>query len=78
MLKTLIMGNNIGKVINDFYCNGYAGRRYDLSESKIEGEGHDWIVVRIKTGEVAFMSFDNSKEKQGSINKWCDETADED
>jgi len=72
------MPNNIGRVIRNFYCNGYAGRRYDLTDSTIEGEGHDWIVIRIKTGEVSFMSFDNSVEKQELINKWCDETTDED
>lgn len=33
--------NNIGRVIKHFNCDGYAGRRYDLENSRIEGEGYD-------------------------------------
>lgn len=28
--------SNIGKKIKNFYCNGFAGRRYDLTDSVIE------------------------------------------
>ncbi len=59
---------NVGKEIKDFYCNGYAGRRYDLVESIIEAEGEDWIVIRTEEGEPLFMELGN--EKQNLIEKW--------
>ena len=61
--------NNIGKIIKDSYCNGYAGRRYDLAESIIEAEGKDWIVCRTNEGEVIFMNFDE-QDKQTYIDTW--------
>jgi len=60
---------NIGKIIKDFYCNGFAGRRYDLSESIIEAEGKDWIVCRTNQGEAVFMNFDKEN-KQNLIDSW--------
>jgi len=61
--------DNIGKIIKDFYCNGYAGRRYDLAESVIEAEGKDWIVCRTDKGEVVLMDFDEQN-KQTYIDNW--------
>ena len=31
--------SNIGRVIKDFYCNGFFGREYDLNGSTIIAEG---------------------------------------
>lgn len=71
--------NNIGRVIRDFNCDGYAGRRYGLENSRIEGEGYDWIVIRITDGSVEIMSFDHPGEKQMLIDKWCqNESTDKD
>jgi len=61
--------SNIGKTINDFYCNGFAGRRYDLTDSVIEAEGDDWIVVRIDTGDPVFMNL-RGWDKQELIDDW--------
>ena len=61
--------DNIGKIIKDFYCNGYAGRRYDLAESVIEAEGKDWIVCRTDKGKVVLMDFDEQN-KQTYIDNW--------
>jgi hypothetical protein len=49
--------SNIGKVITDFYCNGYAGRRYDLEGAIIEAEGKGYIILRLKNGEPEFVDF---------------------
>lgn len=65
--------DNIGKIIKDSYCNGYAGRRYDLAESVIEAEGKDWIVCRTDKEEVIFMDFDEQN-KQTYIDNWTDLT----
>lgn len=35
--------SNIGKEIRDLFCNGFAGRRYDLTGSIIEAEANDEI-----------------------------------
>ena len=61
--------DNIGKIIKDSYCNGYAGRRYDLAESVIEAEGKDWIVCRTDKEKVIFMDFDEQN-KQTYIDNW--------
>jgi hypothetical protein len=50
--------SNIGRQIADSYCNGFAGRRYDLYSSMIEAEGRDWIVIRTSEGESVFINFD--------------------
>ena len=64
--------NNTGRVIVNHYCNGFFGRRYDLSGSTIEAEGYDWIVIRLEDGGVAFADVKNS-DKQSLIEKWCNE-----
>ena len=61
--------DNIGKIIKDSYCNGYAGRRYDLADSVIEAEGKDWIVCRTDKEKVIFMDFDEQN-KQTYIDNW--------
>lgn len=33
--------DHAGRIIHDFYCNGYAGSRYDLPGAVIEYDGGD-------------------------------------
>ena len=61
--------SNIGKEIKDFFCNGFAGRRYDLTGSIIEAEGHDWIVIRTDEGEPIFMNL-KGWDKEKYVNNW--------
>jgi hypothetical protein len=61
---------NRGRKITDFYCNGYAGRRYDLADSRIEAEGHDWIVIRLQSNDVELLSFKHG-EKEELLDEWC-------
>jgi len=77
--------NNIGRKIKDFYCNGFAGRRYDLEGSIIEHEGDDYMIIRTDKGEpifIGFFTFDNGEiykdgwhynDKQEMIDRWCGE-----
>lgn len=60
----------MNKFIRDFYCNGFFGRRYDLSGAIIEGEGEDWIVIRIENGDVSLASFTDLEEKEKYVNEW--------
>lgn len=69
--------SNIGKEITDFYCNGFAGRRYDLTGSIIEAEGKDWIVIRTTEEAPVFINFDGW-DKQEHINDWTNENNNED
>lgn len=75
--------SNIGREIRDFYCNGFAGGRYDLEGSRIEAETADYIVIRTKKGEPVMLSFfedtqegeigSNYANKQQIIDIWCSE-----
>ncbi len=51
--------SNIGRTIRDFYCNGFAGREYDMEGSVIVAEGEGWIVVKKTNGLNVFMDFQN-------------------
>lgn len=74
---------NIGRIIKDYYCNGFAGRRYDLDGSVIEYEADDYIIIRTKQGEpilIGFFTYDDGKiykdgwhykDKQKLIDAWC-------
>lgn len=62
---------NIGKTINDGYCNGYFGRRFDLTGAIIEAEGTDWVVIRADDGKPEIASFEKEEEKQKFIDQWC-------
>lgn len=64
--------DNIGKIIKNFYCKGFFGRRYDLTDSVIEGEGRDWIVIRLPDGTADIAFFRKGFNKQELIDKWCD------
>jgi len=68
--------SNIGKEIKDFYCNGFAGRRYDLTGSIIEAEGNDWVIIRTTEKEPVFINF-NGWNKQEYINNWIEYDYDE-
>lgn len=64
--------SNIGRIINDSYCNGFFGREYDLNGSTIIAEGDEWIIVRKENGYLEFGNFQyNIPEKQNLIDKWC-------
>lgn len=74
--------NNTGRVIQDGYCNGFAGRRYDLDGSIIEIDWHDYIIIRTKDNEPVFIAFfeinDNkyislAHTKQYWIDEWCND-----
>lgn len=77
--------SNIGRIIQDFYCNGFAGIRYDLAGSKIEFEADDYMVIRTENGEPIFIGFFtyfedkiykdgwHYKDKQKMIDVWCGE-----
>jgi len=61
--------SNIGREIANSYCNGFAGRRYDLYGSTIEAEGRDWIVIRTSEGEPVFINFDG-RDKDQLLKAW--------
>tara|TARA_R110002020_G_scaffold29265_13_gene92527 strand:+ start:23 stop:256 length:234 start_codon:yes stop_codon:yes gene_type:complete len=63
------MSDNIGLKITDFYCNGFAGRRYDLTDSIIEAEGRDWIVIRTTEGQSIHLDL-KGYDKQEYIDNW--------
>lgn len=74
--------SNIGRVIRNGYCNGFAGRRYDLDGAKIEIEASDYIIIRTINNEPVFIGFfdiiDNEYEslehiKQEYIDSWVEE-----
>jgi hypothetical protein len=52
---------NIGRIINDPYCNGFFGRRYDLAGSEITSEGETWIVIRTANGTMASANFQQTE-----------------
>ncbi len=62
--------DNIGRVITDFYCNGFFGRDYDLTGAVIIGEGDDWLVIRKTDGTLAFTDF-IGWDKEEHLDKWC-------
>ena len=49
--------SNIGRIITDFYCNGFFGRDYDFGGSEIIAEGDEYIVIRKENGIVEFCNF---------------------
>lgn len=51
--------SNVGRIIRDFYCNGFFGRDYDFSGSEIIAEGDEYIVIRKENGIVEFGNFQN-------------------
>ena len=68
--------SNTNLKITDGYCNGFAGRRYDLADSIIEAEGRDWIVLRTTEGSAVFMNLEGW-DKQEYINNWTNQNKDE-
>lgn len=69
------MTNNIGRIITDFYCNGFfQSREYDYDNSIIIAEGDEYLVIKKSDGKVEFANFQNCLEqKQYYIDKWCKE-----
>lgn len=46
-----------GQVLTDFYCDGFFGRRYDLSGCIIIQSGTDFITIRDNDGEESTATF---------------------
>lgn len=62
-----------GLEITDFYCNGFFGRRYDLSGSIIIRNGSDYITIRDNEGEVHTAYFEKGwqqEEMEEYITNW--------
>jgi hypothetical protein len=51
------MKSNVGRIINNYYCNGFFGRDYDFSGSEIIAEGDEWIVIKKSNGVIEFGNF---------------------
>ena len=61
----------INRKIEDSYCNGFFGRRYDLSDFQVEQEGLDWVVIRNETTKkVLFADFKSEEEKEKYLTDW--------
>jgi len=74
--------SNLGRIIQNEYCNGYFGNTYDLSDSIIIYESNECILVRKVNGMIDFCNFQylDSDSKvvsltkdytQQLINNWC-------
>lgn len=50
-------GKNVGRIIQDFFCNGFADREYDMTGAVIIAEGEGWIVCRKQNGKNIFIDF---------------------
>jgi hypothetical protein len=62
--------NNVGRIITDFYCNGYFGRDYDFSNSVIIAEGDEYLVIRKENGIVEtcnFQYWDWNRNEDGTL-----------
>lgn len=62
--------NNVGRIITNFYCNGYFGRNYDLEGSEIIAEGDEYLVIRKENGIVKtcnFQSWDWNRNEDGTL-----------
>lgn len=61
---------NIGRIITDDYCNGFADDQYDMKGAVIVAEGEGWIVARTLTGRGVFLDFqyfDKQHNEDGSL-----------
>lgn len=54
----------VGRAIQDYYCNGFFGRRYDLAGAIIEAQGNDYMVIRTRDGVPVFAYFDGHWESK--------------
>lgn len=61
---------NVGKVISDFYCNGYFGRRYDLEGAVIIHETELSITIQNADGSVDSTNFDSVDNKNELLQAW--------
>lgn len=48
---------NIGRIIQDAFCNGFADRDYDMDGAVIIAEGESWIVCKKTNGRNIFLDF---------------------
>lgn len=62
--------SNIGKIIQDSFCNGFADREYDMDGAVIIAEGENWIVCKKENGMnifIDFQIFDWNRNEDGSL-----------
>ncbi len=64
------MASNIGRIITDFYCNGFFGREYDNNGARVEAEGYDWVVIRKSNNQVELGTFKDETQKESYLNNW--------
>lgn len=63
--------DNLGRIITDFYCNGFFGGEHDLFEAIIVLESETEIVVRTIDGKFRVANFEGwAGNKQYFIDKW--------
>lgn len=48
---------NVGRIIQDDFCNGFVDREYDMDGAEIISEGESWIVCKKRNGENVFLDF---------------------
>lgn len=56
--------------IRDFYCNGFFGRRYDLTGSNVLVIGDRYIVVRTTDNETLLAEFNSTEQMNHYLNEW--------
>lgn len=62
--------SNIGRIIQDSFCNGFAGREYDMYGAVVVAEGENWIVCKKENGVNIFIDFqivDWNRNEDGSL-----------
>jgi hypothetical protein len=62
--------SNIGRIIYDDFCNGFADREYDMYGAVIVAEGESWIVAKKRNGIYLFLDFqifDWNRNPDGSL-----------
>lgn len=65
--------SNIGRTIQDCFCNGFFGRNYSFEGARIEAEAYDWLVIRDREGQAYYANFNghSAESKQEYIEEWC-------
>ncbi|HDR7263625.1 hypothetical protein [Bacillus sp. CH_203] len=69
----------IGKIIKNFYCNGYFGRRYDLEGSTIVDIGDRHMMISLRNGERLMTHFDEEWDEYTDkmVAEWIGEAEDD-
>lgn len=56
--------------IQDVYCHGFFGRRYDLNGAAIIDESNYTITIKLESGEIVSADFTDPKEKEKYRELW--------